>query len=52
MRWYECVCGYAGDRDTHAARNILAEALRIRESTCGAQGLKRLAEDGTAMAHG
>jgi transposase len=46
---YECACGYAEDRDTHAARNILAEGLRILESTRGARGLKMLAEDGTAV---
>jgi putative transposase len=45
-RWYECGCGYSGDRDTHAARNILAEGLRIRESTRGARGRKMPAEDG------
>jgi putative transposase len=48
-RRYECACGYSGDRDTHAARNILAEGLRIVESTRGARGRKMLAEDGTAV---
>jgi transposase len=48
-RWYECGCGYSGDRDTHAARNILAEGLRIIESTRGARGLKMPAEDGASV---
>ena len=41
-RIFECECGYAEDRDIHAARNMI---LLSEENTCGTQGINAFGED-------